>query len=281
MPCTLLLADKSPTIRRVIELTFADEEIAVTAAADGGEAIAAITACPPDIVLAGASMPPPDGYAVAAFVKGTPALAHIPVILLAPAFQPLDESSAAAAGCDAVLVTPFRPEHLLATVRQLLGASAGRCTETAEAAAEAPPEDIGEFSLEDRFDAIDAALSGRGPLPSREGETRPAALYDREEAFWCGPDGVRVSLEDFFDGIDEGSRGARPAGHPSASIAGNAETEEAAVAPAPADDADEALAALKRIFLTLLEASSGAPAMDDPERAARRLSTDQCSAPGA
>ena len=39
---TLLLADDSVTIRRVIELTFADENITVVAVGDGDEAIARI-----------------------------------------------------------------------------------------------------------------------------------------------------------------------------------------------------------------------------------------------
>ena len=52
MSHTLLLADDSVTIQRVIELTFADEDIRVIAVGDGQEALARITADRPDIVLA-------------------------------------------------------------------------------------------------------------------------------------------------------------------------------------------------------------------------------------
>ena len=48
----------------------------------------------PDIVLADIGMPERDGYEVAAFIKGDPQLAHIPVILLTGAFEPLDEERA-------------------------------------------------------------------------------------------------------------------------------------------------------------------------------------------
>ena len=40
MPYTLLLADDSITIQRVIELTFASEDITVVSFSDGEEAIA-------------------------------------------------------------------------------------------------------------------------------------------------------------------------------------------------------------------------------------------------
>ena len=57
MSHTLLLADDSVTIQRVIELTFADEDIRVIAVGDGQQAIDRITADPPDIVLVDTSMP--------------------------------------------------------------------------------------------------------------------------------------------------------------------------------------------------------------------------------
>ena len=45
-------------------------------------------------MLADIGMPKRSGYDVAAFVKGRPDLAHIPVLLLAGAFEPVDEARA-------------------------------------------------------------------------------------------------------------------------------------------------------------------------------------------
>ena len=78
MPHKLLLADDSVTIQRVIELTFADEDVHVVAVGDGKKAIASIESDRPDIVLADVGMPERDGYDVAAFVKGNPRFADIP-----------------------------------------------------------------------------------------------------------------------------------------------------------------------------------------------------------
>ena len=116
----LLLADDSVTIQRVIELTFADEDVKVVAVGDGKQAIERVQAERPDIVLADVGMPERDGYEVAAFIKGDPALAHIPVLLLTGAFEPIDEARARAVGCDGVLVKPFEPQMVISRVRDLL-----------------------------------------------------------------------------------------------------------------------------------------------------------------
>jgi CheY-like chemotaxis protein len=120
MPRTLLLADDSVTIQRVIELTFADEDIHVVAVSDGDEAIAVLDKTPPDIVLADVGMPGRNGYEVARHIKETPRLAHIPVVLLTGAFEPVDQARAAAAGCDGVLAKPFEPQLVIGRVKELL-----------------------------------------------------------------------------------------------------------------------------------------------------------------
>src|ERR1051326_6387290 len=120
MPHKLLLADDSVTIQRVIELTFADEDVQVIAVGNGQDAIDRVQRDPPDIVLADAGMPDRNGYEVAAFIKGQPQYAHIPVVLLTGAFEPVDEARAKNAGCDGVLVKPFEPQIVISRVKDLL-----------------------------------------------------------------------------------------------------------------------------------------------------------------
>jgi CheY-like chemotaxis protein len=120
VPPTLLLADDSVTIQRVIELTFADEDIRVVAVSNGEEAIALLNRTPPDIVLADVGMPGPSGYDIAQHIKDTPRLAHIPVVLLTGAFEPIDQAKAAAVGCDGVLAKPFEPQLVIGRVKELL-----------------------------------------------------------------------------------------------------------------------------------------------------------------
>jgi CheY-like chemotaxis protein/Arc/MetJ family transcription regulator len=176
----LLLADDSVTIQRVIELTFADEDVQVVAVGDGQQAIDRVQADRPDIVLADVGMPERDGYEVAAFIKGNPRLSHIPVLLLTGAFEPIDEVRARAVGCDGVLVKPFEPQMVISRVRDLLSGqrSAPHAVEPAaaapataagspvEATTAAPPAaspfGSGGASLEDYFDRLDAALASKG-----------------------------------------------------------------------------------------------------------------------
>jgi CheY-like chemotaxis protein len=188
----LLLADDSVTIQRVIELTFSGEDIQVVAVGDGEEAIARILAEPPDIVLADIGMPKRSGYDVAAFVKGDPALAHIPVLLLAGAFEPVDQARAEQVKCDGVLVKPFEPQQVVARVRELVNGvkkSAPRVIDPrpiveipdARDAAEshAPGTDGGD-SLDDYFDRLDAAFASLGNTGGAA-EAEPPVLDEMAE----------------------------------------------------------------------------------------------------
>jgi CheY-like chemotaxis protein len=163
MPHKLLLADDSITIQRVIELTFADEDFQVIAVGDGKQAIQRIQSYRPDIVLADIGMPERDGYDVAAFIKGTPEFAHIPVLLLTGAFEPIDEARARAAGCDGVLVKPFEPQLVISRVKDLIEHRRAPVAAALGPASPAAPQG----SIEDYFDRLDAAFSTLdGPHPS-------------------------------------------------------------------------------------------------------------------
>ena len=178
MPHKLLLADDSVTIQRVIELTFADEDVQVIAVGDGKQAINRAQQDPPDIILADVGMPERDGYEVATFIKQTPELKHIPVLLLTGAFEPIDEGRARAAGCDGVLVKPFEPQLVINRVKDLIGRRPQAQPQAAPQpdpqqvftpapmtpAATPPPSTSPHAtppagSIEDYFDRLDAAFS--------------------------------------------------------------------------------------------------------------------------
>jgi CheY-like chemotaxis protein len=122
MSKTLLLADDSVTIQRVIELTFAHEDVRVVSVSDGRRAVQWMETEWPDIVLADVEVPELDGYAVCAHVKQSSRLKSVPVLLLAGAFEPIDEARAKSIGCDGVLVKPFEPQQLVSRVKSLLAA---------------------------------------------------------------------------------------------------------------------------------------------------------------
>jgi len=125
MPKTLLLADDSVTIQRVIELTFVHEDIRVVSVSDGRRAMQWMDSEWPDIVLVDVEVPEADGYEVASHVKTSSRLKHVPVLLLAGAFEPVDQERVQRIGCDGVLVKPFEPQQLVTRVKALLERSAG------------------------------------------------------------------------------------------------------------------------------------------------------------
>jgi len=194
---TLLLADDSPTIQRVIELTFAEEDVRVIVVSDGDSAIARIEEQPPDIVLADVGMPRKNGYEVASYVKHSPRLSHIPVLLLTGAFEPVDQHKADQAGCDGVLAKPLEPQLVIARVKELLehsrdGTAARSVAGPAPVSASRPegsaprqPSHEGDAlaaseSLGDFFDKLDAAFANlpsvRRDMPASEsGESRTGA----------------------------------------------------------------------------------------------------------
>ncbi len=114
----ILLADDSVTIQKVIELTFMDEDFAVTAASNGDEALAKLPEVQPDLVIADVHMPGANGYEVCRRAKAS--RPGLPVLLLVGTFEPFDEGEARAAGCDAHLKKPFDSQELLSLVHQLL-----------------------------------------------------------------------------------------------------------------------------------------------------------------
>src|SRR4051794_15932689 len=118
----LLVADDSVTIRKVVELTFADEGIEVSAVSSGEEAMQKFVAIEPDIVLLDVNMPDPTGYQICEMIKGDEATRHIPVVLLVGSFEPFDQDEAERVGADGFVVKPFQSiRDLVGRVRDLLG----------------------------------------------------------------------------------------------------------------------------------------------------------------
>jgi CheY-like chemotaxis protein len=141
MPKTLLLADDSVTIQKVVGISFANEDIVLLTVDNGDDAIARCREARPDIVLADVVMPGKNGYDVCQTIKSDPSLAHIPVLLLTGTFEAFDEQRAARAGADGHITKPFEAQALVDQVNGLLSRpapSAGAPAEAAAAPAAAP-----------------------------------------------------------------------------------------------------------------------------------------------
>jgi DNA-binding response OmpR family regulator len=142
----LLLADDSPTIQKVVNLTFTDEGFEVTTVGDGDSALSFIRASRPDIVLLDVNMPGANGYDICYEMRQHDELREIPVILLVGSFEPFDELQASTVKANAYLTKPFQSiRQLIAQVNELLEASG-----TADAAPAAESEDLSEETIDDQ-----------------------------------------------------------------------------------------------------------------------------------
>jgi CheY-like chemotaxis protein len=117
----ILVADDNSNIQKMVGLALKDQGIDVVAVGNGEAAVRKISDLRPDLVLADVFMPVRNGYEVCQYVKADSSLAHIPVILLVGAFDPLDEQEAQRVGADGVLKKPFvPPDPLISMVKSAL-----------------------------------------------------------------------------------------------------------------------------------------------------------------
>ena len=111
----VLVVEDDASLRRVIELVLEARGYTVAQVPHGGIALELMAESRPDVVVADLQMPVVDGYELLERMQQDTTLQHIPVILLTGNL----EGGHAAAGADAVLVKPFEPAELIATIQRL------------------------------------------------------------------------------------------------------------------------------------------------------------------
>ncbi|HUM10391.1 MAG TPA: response regulator [Myxococcaceae bacterium] len=170
MPKTLLVADDSLTVRKVIGMVLALEDFQITAVDNGIDAIARAREMRPDLVIADVLMPGRSGYEVCETLKSDPATASTPVLLLAGNFEPFDEARARAARADAHLTKPFESQAFLDRVRMLVGLPAGQPMMPPRPAVAAPPPQTSQPAVP----RPSQPMASAAPRPAATGAFAPA-----------------------------------------------------------------------------------------------------------
>src|SRR5919106_1851492 len=114
----VLLVDDDAPIRRMLERTLAAEGYDVSAAADGGSALAQVERSMPDVIVLDVAMPGVDGLAVTRRLRAKGL--RVPILLLTARDGLRERVAGLDAGADDYLVKPFEVEELTARVRALL-----------------------------------------------------------------------------------------------------------------------------------------------------------------
>ena len=117
MPKTVLLADDSVVIQKLVGLSFANEDLKLITTDNGDDALARAREEKPDMVLADVVMPGTNGYELCQAIKQDPQLTHIPVLLLTGTFEAFDEDRASQVGSAGHITKPFDAQGLVDRVR--------------------------------------------------------------------------------------------------------------------------------------------------------------------
>jgi CheY-like chemotaxis protein len=180
----ILVADDNSNVQKTVILALAELGVEVVAVNNGDAAVRKLADVSPDLVLADIFMPVRNGYEVCEYVKKDPRFAHVPVVLLVGAFDPLDEREAQRVGADGILKKPFvPPDPLITMVKTLLdrtlgdrlvavGASKPAVSIQGKAggvstAEEHPsaPETLNELPMEEFLPPVDRLSFGEGERP--------------------------------------------------------------------------------------------------------------------
>ena len=115
----VLVVDDDAAIRQFIQIALEGSGYEVATAEDGQEALAAVRAAPPRVILLDMRMPIMDGWAFTRAYRETPP-PHAPIVVLTAARDAGEYASDVNA--DAFLAKPFNLRELLGLVGRLVRA---------------------------------------------------------------------------------------------------------------------------------------------------------------
>jgi CheY-like chemotaxis protein len=121
----ILIVDDNPTNAKLLAYVLSRAGYQVATAADAGEALAAVAADRPRLILMDLQLPGIDGFELTRRLKADPATAGIVIVAVTAYAMTGDEDRARAAGCDGYLPKPIDTRTLAGTVASYLGAGSG------------------------------------------------------------------------------------------------------------------------------------------------------------
>jgi CheY-like chemotaxis protein len=117
---TVVIADDSPTLRRIVSSVLGKDGYDVVPAEDGISAVQAVFQTQPDAVVLDVQMPRVSGYVVARLLKDDWQTADIPIILLTSLDAASDRYWGAQTGADRYLTKDFEASDLTSAVREVM-----------------------------------------------------------------------------------------------------------------------------------------------------------------
>jgi len=116
----VLVVEDHRDTRELLKYNLTAAGFDVAAAEDGQFGIELAQAFKPDIILLDLMMPGVDGLEVCRQLKGDPALARIPIIMLTAKGEEVDKIVGLELGADDYVVKPFSPRELVLRIKAIL-----------------------------------------------------------------------------------------------------------------------------------------------------------------
>ena len=119
---SILVVEDEESLLKLETILLTSKGYAVTAVGDGNQALEAMLANRPDLVVLDLMIPGPDGFQVCRAIKDDLQTRSIPVVILTGKKSSIDLERGRVAGADAYLTKPFKSGKLLEVVEGLLAA---------------------------------------------------------------------------------------------------------------------------------------------------------------
>ena len=116
----ILVVEDDPDQLEVILFTLKNAGFAVGTATNGIDALKKAKTVSPDLVILDVMMPELDGFAVCETLRGNPATASIPVLMLTGLCSHISRLVAYESGATDYVIKPFDAEQLVSKVEKLL-----------------------------------------------------------------------------------------------------------------------------------------------------------------
>jgi len=120
---TVLIADDSPTLRRIVSSVLEREGFEVVSAEDGVEAVQGVFRSQPDAVILDVQMPRLSGYVAARLLKDDWQTAEIPIVILTSLDAASDRYWGAQTGADRFLTKDFEAPELIDAIQSVIRAA--------------------------------------------------------------------------------------------------------------------------------------------------------------
>lgn len=116
----ILVVDDDKEVVRLVRAYLEREGYDVLVAYDGETAVHILRRDQPDLLLLDLMLPDRDGWDITRLVRGDPALASIPIIMLTARVEDTDKIIGLEIGADDYVTKPYNPREVVARVRARL-----------------------------------------------------------------------------------------------------------------------------------------------------------------